>query len=44
MRWRWQQGDVAIGDERCTLHHALPDHYPQHRKMRRCTADGDRPS
>lgn len=44
VRWRWQEGDVAIWDERCTLHHALPDHYPQHRRMRRCTVDGDRPS
>ncbi len=43
MRWRWQAGDVAIWDERCTLHHALPDHYPQQRKMRRCTVDGDQP-
>ena len=43
MRWRWQEGDVAIWDERTTLHHALPDHYPQHRKMRRCTVDGDHP-
>jgi taurine dioxygenase len=44
VRWRWQPGDVAIWDERCTMHHALPDRYPQHRKMRRCTVDGDRPS
>jgi taurine dioxygenase len=44
LRWRWREGDVALWDERCTLHHALPDHYPQHRKMRRCTVDGDRPS
>lgn len=43
VRWRWREGDVAIWDERCTLHHALPDHYPQHRKVRRCTVDGDRP-
>lgn len=43
-RWRWKAGDIAIWDERCTLHHALPDHYPQHRRMRRCTVDGDRPS
>jgi taurine dioxygenase len=42
-RWRWQEGDVAIWDERCTLHHALPDHFPQRRKMRRCTIDGQRP-
>lgn len=44
VRWRWQEGDVAIWDERCTLHHALPDHYPQHRSMRRCTVDGAPPS
>ncbi|MGI9591367.1 MAG: TauD/TfdA dioxygenase family protein [Myxococcota bacterium] len=44
VRWRWRAGDVAIWDERCTLHHALRDHYPQHRRMRRCTVDGDRPS
>lgn len=44
VRWRWREGDVALWDERCTLHHALPDHYPQHRRMRRCTIDGDRPS
>ncbi len=37
-------GDVAIWDERCTLHHALLDHYPKHRKMNRCTVDGDRPA
>jgi taurine dioxygenase len=43
VRWRWQEGDVAIWDERSTMHHALADHYPQHRKMRRCTVDGDRP-
>jgi taurine dioxygenase len=43
MRWRWRAGDVAIWDERCTLHHALPDHYPKHRKMRRCTVLGDAP-
>ena len=43
-RWKWQEGDVAIWDERCTLHHALPDHYPQHRAIRRCTVEGERPA
>ena len=37
LRWSWQEGDVAIWDERSTLHRALSDHYPEHRKMRRCT-------
>ncbi len=44
VRWRWREGDVAIWDERCTVHHVLPDHFPQRRRVRRCTVDGDRPS
>lgn len=43
VRWRWQVGDVAIWDERCTNHRALGDHYPQHRLMRRCTVEGEVP-
>lgn len=43
VRWCWQVGDVAIWDERCTVHHALPDHYPQRRVMRRCTVEGAPP-
>ena len=35
-RWRWQDNDVAIWDERCTNHRAVSDHYPQYRKVRRC--------
>jgi taurine dioxygenase len=40
VRWSWRPGDVAIWDERCTNHRALSDHFPQHRRMRRCTVDG----
>lgn len=36
VRWRWQQHDVAMWDERCTNHRALADHYPAHRTVRRC--------
>ncbi|WP_295648063.1 TauD/TfdA family dioxygenase [uncultured Dietzia sp.] len=43
VRWRWQAGDVAIWDERCTNHRALSDHAPQYRLMRRCTVEGGRP-
>jgi taurine dioxygenase len=43
VRWQWREGDVAIWDERCTNHRALSDHYPQRRRMRRCTIDGDAP-
>jgi taurine dioxygenase len=35
-RWRWEDHDVAMWDERCTNHRAVSDHYPQYRKVRRC--------
>ena len=35
-RWRWEQYDVAMWDERCTNHRALADHYPHYRRVRRC--------
>jgi taurine dioxygenase len=37
VRWQWRQNDVAVWDERCTNHRALGDHWPAHRKVRRCT-------
>jgi taurine dioxygenase len=37
-RWRWDQYDVAVWDERCTNHRAVSDHYPNHRLTRRCLA------
>lgn len=40
VRWQWRAGDVAMWDEYSTNHRALADHYPQHRRMRRCTVDG----
>lgn len=43
VRWTWREGDFAIWDEASTNHRALSDHYPQDRKMRRCTVDGGRP-
>jgi taurine dioxygenase len=42
-RWRWQEHDVAIWDERCTNHRALSDHYPSQRMLRRCTMGAGRP-
>ena len=42
-RWRWQQHDVAIWDERCTNHRGLSDHHPARRLVRRCTMGGGRP-
>lgn len=43
VRWRWAEGDLAIWDESTTVHRALTDHYPLHRRMRRCTTVGTRP-
>ncbi len=42
-RWRWQEGDLAIWDERSTVHRAVGDHFPQRRSVHRCVVDGDRP-
>jgi taurine dioxygenase len=44
LRWRWQEHDFAIWDERRTMHRALGDHFPRHRKVRRCTVLGERPA
>lgn len=42
-RWRWSVGDLAIWDERSTVHRGLSDHFPREREVRRCVIDGDRP-
>ncbi len=42
-RWQWRPGDLAIWDERSTVHRALSDHFPQRRVMHRCVVNGDRP-
>lgn len=41
VRWRWRVDDLAIWDERCTIHRGLTDHYPARRVMRRCTVDAE---
>jgi len=42
-RWRWRAGDLAVWDERSTVHRGLSDHFPRAREVRRCVIDGDRP-
>ena len=42
-RWAWRLGDLAVWDERSTNHRAVGDHFPHHRRIHRCTVDGDRP-
>lgn len=43
VRWRWQQGDVVIWDNRATQHVAVNDYGDAHRVVRRVTVDGDVP-
>jgi len=43
VRWKWEPGQLAIWDERTTLHRGVSDHYPQRRVIRRCTVDGEVP-
>jgi taurine dioxygenase len=42
-RFRWQPDSVAMWDNRCTLHHAMWDYFPQTRHGYRVTVIGDRP-
>ncbi|MFT9458322.1 MAG: TauD/TfdA family dioxygenase [Acetobacter orientalis] len=41
--WRWQEGDVAIWDNRATQHYAPADFDQQARELRRITVKGDVP-
>jgi taurine dioxygenase len=43
VRWRWAVGDVAIWDNRATLHIAVAAYGAQSREMRRVTIAGDVP-
>jgi len=37
IRWEWQVDDLAIWDERSTMHRVDASHWPEPRQMRRCT-------
>ncbi|MEQ4549032.1 TauD/TfdA dioxygenase family protein [Nocardioides kribbensis] len=43
IRWTWQEGDVAIWDNRATQHYAVADFDSQRREVRRITVAGDVP-
>ena len=44
IRFRWELNDVAFWDNRCVMHRAVWDYWPQERKGRRVTIQGDRPA
>ena len=44
VRWRWQEGDIAMLDNRCATHSAAMDYGSERRVMHRVTIKGDRPS
>ncbi len=43
LRWRWQPGDVAIWDNRCTQHYAVMDYPACVRRMERAGIIGNKP-
>jgi taurine dioxygenase len=43
IRWRWQENDVAMWDNRVTQHYAVDDYRPNRRVMHRATILGDVP-
>ncbi|WP_404294877.1 TauD/TfdA dioxygenase family protein (plasmid) [Microvirga sp. RSM25] len=43
VRWKWKQSDVAIWDNRSTMHCATKDYGDQRRVVRRATVEGEVP-
>jgi taurine dioxygenase len=43
IRWNWEQGDLAIWDNRATQHYAVSDYDDQFRMLNRVTLAGDIP-
>lgn len=42
-RFKWQRNSIAFWDNRCVLHHAMWDYFPQRRFGYRVTVCGDKP-
>ena len=43
IRYRWNKNDMAFWDNRCTMHRAIWDYWPNERKGRRVTIKGEKP-
>ncbi|WNG85507.1 TauD/TfdA family dioxygenase [Mycobacterium sp. ITM-2016-00317] len=43
IRWNWEQGDLAVWDNRATQHYAVADYDDQFRRLSRVTLAGDVP-
>ena len=43
IRWHWNEGDVAMWDNRSTQHYAVNDYGDIHRVMKRVTVAGAAP-
>jgi taurine dioxygenase len=43
IRYRWSLNDMAFWDNRCCMHRAIWDYWPQERKGRRVTIKGEKP-
>ena len=44
IRYKWSECDLAFWDNRCCMHRAIWDYWPEERKGRRVTIKGDRPA
>ena len=42
-RFKWEKNSIAFWDNRCALHHAMWDYYPEVRRGYRVTIAGDKP-
>ncbi|MBS0455550.1 MAG: TauD/TfdA family dioxygenase [Proteobacteria bacterium] len=42
-RFKWQNGSIAMWDNRCAMHQAIPDYFPLARYAQRVTLAGDKP-
>ena len=42
IRFKWTKNTIAMWDNRCTMHYAIGDYMPLHRKMHRVTVLNDK--